>query len=190
MKKILLLSLFVYSVFSCFGKLPGKSVGNAKIDGNFKIFVPSKGITLLPNKQFSMKDFIEHDRDFAPIYYYKMGQGHIGAAVFFYCLLLPVDFILFPFIMPAIYHKPTKHRLGKRSVDIVIIRPNGDKYNAKLAFYKVKKGCAEYSSDYYNISLPDAKFNDLDNGMIASFSQYDICGKFVTWVIWGITKAN
>jgi len=188
MKKQLLFILCILSAQFSFAK--GNYIATGKIDGDFKIEIVDKNITLEPNQIFNLQQLglRELKVGHAPKKSKKIGKGHtigwwiFGAIIF--PIGIPADIVFLP-------HSPTAHHLNKASCNIVIVRPDGKRYYAKMAFYesqKYEKGMG--ISQYYNISIPDEKFKKLDDGGISNFAVYENGVQYITWLIWDVSNTK
>ena len=187
MKKILFICLFSLTLFTVHGN--GNKVQSGKIKDDFKITFIDKGITLQPNKAFDLSELgiKEYSEKKAPHAGVKFGQeknraGKVLCGAFFW--IFPFDLL---FLIPS-SHLSSHKKMKKHSYSISIEKPNGKKYSARIAFFRVKNECVGGVGSYYSISIPSEKFENLNKGEISSFSQYEYCNEdnCVSWVIWDV----
>ena len=189
MKNFLIICLTLFIVNQAQSK--GNKVPNGKINDDFKIVFKDQGITLEPNKTFDLENLglKEYSEKKAPHAGVKFGQernrsGAVLCGAFFW--IFPLDLL---FLIPG-SHLSSARKTNKMSSKITIIKPDGKKYNAKIAFFRVKQDCAGGVGSYYSISIPNDKFESLKNGSISSFSQYEYCtaDNCVSWVIYDVKE--
>ena len=189
MKKQLLFILCILSAQFSFAK--GNYIATGKIDGDFKIEIVDKNITLEPNQIFTLEKLglkeVKVGRAPMPSQG-KMGKGHTAGFWALCCIVPP---ILLPFAAMTTPHKPTAHHLNRSSFDIVIVKPDGKKYYAKMAFYESQKFEKRSAvSQYYSINIPSEKFKKLDDGLIDNFSVYEHGLNYITWLIWDVSATK
>ncbi len=209
MKKIALLILILLVNFNGFCQ-ENTDVPKGKITGDFTITFRDKNITLTPNKEFSLNNLnlIEYNRSPKQSHKrgrdnIKIGREHIFWPIFYASYFgiagvaaLPYSFPLFgftPLYINSATIKATNMHMNKVSYSITLTKPDGRKYNGKIAFFKVHKKCSTLDvGSEYHISLSDERLDKLDKGIYTDIAEYEYCSKHnrVTWVMWDITKAN
>ena len=210
MKNVFAIIFFLFYNFSSYSQ-ENNIVPNGVITGDFTIKFVDKDIVLTPDKPFSIDNLQLTEYNRSPRSWKKIGRQHIlpniiaGGYFGIGCIIsLLSSSSLLVSLSPLFLEmaaieinnatiKATRVHMNKVSYKIILTKPDGRKYNGKIAFFKVHNKCSKLEvGEIYHISMANERLEKLDNNTYTDIAEYEYCSKHrrATWVIWDLTKAN